>query len=180
MKALTNEIGAQIQRLDRWGEWLLPSVARLLFAAVLASYFLASASTKFDGGPFSLSTGAFAQIFPQSLEAAGYDAGRLSWFQHGIALLGAWAELVLPILLILGLGTRIAALGMIGFTVVQSLTDIYGHMVGAATIGAWFDRGSDAVILDQRALWVMLFLVLLFKGAGPISLDRVLRARVFR
>ena len=67
---------------------------------------------------------------------------------------------------------------MIGFVLVQSLTDIFGH--GAAA-GAWFDRASDAVILDQRAFWVFLLAVLVLKGAGPLSADRLLgveRARL--
>ena len=62
---------------------------------------------------------------------------------------------------------------MIGFVVVQSLTDIVGHGADAATIGAWFDRASGALILDQRAFWVLVLLVRVFKGAGPLSLDRL-------
>jgi putative oxidoreductase len=64
---------------------------------------------------------------------------------------------------------------MIGFVLVQSLTDIWGH--GAAA-GAWFDRASDALSLDQRALWVLLLVVLVLKGAGPLSADRLLRPRL--
>jgi len=37
---------------------------------------------------------------------------------------------------------------MIGFVLVQSITDIFGHQVDASTIGALFDRFPDAVILD--------------------------------
>lgn len=161
-------------RLEQASDWALPSVARLVFAAVLAGYFWASAATKFDGGPFSLTIGAFAQIFPQALEAVSYDASKLGTALHLIAFAGAWAEVVLPLLLVIGLMTRPAALAMIGFVIVQSLTDIFGHMADAATIGAWFDRQSDALILDQRAMWVVLLLVLLMKGAGPLSVDRVL------
>ena len=61
---------------------------------------------------------------------------------------------------------------MAGFVVVQSLTDIRGH---GADAGAWFDRASDALILDQRAFWMLLFLMLIAKGAGPLSADRGLR-----
>ena len=63
---------------------------------------------------------------------------------------------------------------MIGFVVLQSLTDLYGHgaIEEAGTLGAWFDKAPDAVILDQRALWVFLLLVLVVKGAGALSLDR--------
>ena len=78
------------------------------------------------------------------------------------------------VLIVLGLFTRLAALGMIGFVTVQSLTDVYGHGQ-TGEIGAWFDRLPDAIILDQRALWVFLLLVLVIKGAGPLSFDRALK-----
>ena len=156
--------------LDAQADWLLPTAARLVFAAVLAGYFWASAATKLDG-VLTPSLGGYAQIFPRVFEAAGYDAGQLGLWHRLVVLAGAWAEFVLPGLIVLGLFTRLAALGMVGFVLVQSLTDIIGHGVGA---GAWFDRASDALILDQRAFWMLLFLVLILKGAGPISADRFL------
>lgn len=45
--------------------------------------------------------------------------------------------------------------------------------------GRWFDRASDGLILDQRAMWMLLLVVLVIKGAGPLSLDHLL-ARVGR
>ncbi len=104
-------------------------------------------------------------------EAAGYDVTQATSFQKLVILAGIWAEFILPALVVLGLFTRAAALGMVGFVVVQSLTDIYGH--GGET-GAWFDNLSDATILDQRAFWVFLLLYLVFRGAGPLSLDRLI------
>lgn len=161
----------------RAGDWLLPTLARLVFAAVLFGYFWASAMTKLDG-VFTPSLGAYAQIFPKAFEAAGFDVGQMGLWHRLVVLAGTWAEFALPVLIVLGLLTRLAALGMIGFVLVQSLTDIFGH--GAAA-GAWFDRASDAVILDQRAFWVFLLAVLVLKGAGPLSADRLLgveRARL--
>jgi putative oxidoreductase len=155
---------------ERQGDWLLPIAARLIFSGVLFSYFWASAGTKLDG-LFTPSMGSYAQIFPKAFEAAGYDVGQMGLWHKLVVLAGAWAEYALPVLIMLGLFTRLAALGMVGFVVVQSLTDIVGH--GAAA-GAWFDRASDALILDQRALWMLLFLVLILKGAGPLSVDRLL------
>jgi putative oxidoreductase len=154
-------------------DWLLPTAARLLFAGVLLGYFWASAATKLDG-VFTPSLGAYAQIFPKVFEAVGYDASQLGLWHRLVVLAGAWAEYVLPLLIVLGLFTRLAALGMVGFVVVQSLTDIHGHGAGA---GAWFDRASDALILDQRAFWVLLLLVLVLKGAGPVSADRLLAGK---
>jgi len=137
-------------------DWLLPTLARFLFAAVLTQYFFTSGLTKLDG-LFTLSTALSA------------------W--HGlVAYAGTLAEFVLPALIVLGLFTRFAALGMIGFVVLQSLTDLYGHGQWSA-LGQWFDRLPDGTILDQRGLWVMLLVVLVVKGGGPVALDRVLLAR---
>jgi putative oxidoreductase len=158
---------------DRQAEWLLPTAARLVFAAVLFRYFWTSAATKLDG-LFTPSLGAYAQIFPKAFEAAGYDVSQMSLWQTLVVLGGAWAEFLLPVLVVLGLFTRLAAIGMAGFVVVQSLTDVQGHGAGPETVGAWFDATSDALILDQRAFWMLLFLVLILKGAGPISADRFL------
>ncbi|MFN5997516.1 MAG: DoxX family protein [Paracoccaceae bacterium] len=161
----------------RTGDWLVPTLARLVFAGVLFGYFWASAMTKLDG-LFTPSMGAYAQIFPKAFEAVGYDVGQMGLWHRLVVLAGSWAEFVLPVLIVLGLLTRAAALGMVGFVLVQSLTDILGH--GAAA-GAWFDRASDALILDQRAFWVFLLAVLVLKGPGPLSADRFLgveRARL--
>lgn len=158
---------------DRLGDWLLPTAARLVFAAVLVAYFWTSAATKLDG-LFTPSLGAYAQIFPKAFEAAGYDVAQMGLWHRLVVLAGAWAEFVLPALIVLGLFTRLAALGMVGFVLVQSLTDIQGHGAGPETVGAWFDPVADALILDQRAFWMLLFLVLILKGAGPISADRFL------
>lgn len=164
---------ALAHRLDR-ADWLLPTLARLAFAAVLFGYFWTSALTKFDGGPFSPSIGAYAQIFPRAFEAAGYDPAGLGWGARLTVLLGSWAEIVLPVLIVAGLCTRLAALGMIGFVLVQSLTDIFGHSAAPETLGALFDRIPDAAILDQRLLWGLLLAILVLKGGGPLALDRLL------
>ncbi|NJM83796.1 MAG: DoxX family protein [Tabrizicola sp.] len=159
--------------LDASAGWILPTAARLVFAGVLLAYFWGSAMTKVGEGLFSPSIGAYSQIFPKVFEAAGYDPGQMGGFATLVVLAGTWAEFLLPALLVIGLMTRFAALGMVGFVIMQSLTDIYGHSAGPETVGAWFDRVSDALILDQRAFWMLLFLILIVRGAGPLSLDRL-------
>jgi putative oxidoreductase len=55
---------------------LLPLLARLVFAAVLLLFFWRSAMTKLGGGLaglFQPSDGAYVQIFPRAMEAAGYQ-----------------------------------------------------------------------------------------------------------
>ena len=160
--------------LERNSNLILPTLARLVFAGVLCGYFWASASTKLGASLFSLSDGAYAQIFPKAFEAAGYDSSQMSIVQSAIALAGTYAEFVLPFLIVMGLLTRLSALGMIGFIVVQSLTDIYGHGADAATIGTWFDRAADGLIADQRAFWILGLFILVVKGAGSLSADRAL------
>lgn len=163
-------------------DWLVPTLARLLFASALLNYFWASGLTKLgDGllGIFQPSVGAYAQIFPRVMESVVYDTSQLSMFHWLVVVAGTWAEFILPALLVLGLLTRLSALGMIGFVVVQSLTDLYGHgaIEHEGTLGALFDRFPDAIILDQRAFWVFTLLVLVIKGAGPLSLERLIGRR---
>jgi putative oxidoreductase len=160
---------------------LLPLLLRLVFAGVLLVYFWASGLTKLGPGPLGFlmpSDGAFVQIFPRAMEAAGYDSSALGLWHRLVVIAGTWAEFVLPLLLILGLATRAAALGMIVFIVVQSMTDMLGHGAGAQALGVWFDRASDALILDQRALWIAVLAGLAAMGGGPVSLDAALRRKI--
>ncbi|GLT09682.1 hypothetical protein GCM10007928_19140 [Sulfitobacter porphyrae] len=176
MTSLLSQYFAVTDRLAR-ADWLLSTLARFLVAAILLVYFLNSGLTKLGDGLAGLlipSAGAYAQIFPKAFEAAGYDSDALSVFHQIVVIAGTWAEFILPVAIVLGLFTRLAALGMIGFVVLQSLTDIYGHGQTDA-LGAWFDRFPDALVLDQRGLWVFVLLVLVIKGAGPLSFDRALR-----
>ncbi|MBI6630751.1 DoxX family protein [Pontibaca salina] len=71
------------------------------------------------------------------------------------AVLGTTAEHVLPILLILGLLTRFAALGLLGMTAVIEIF-VYPD--------AWVTHG----------LWAAAFLALIALGPGRLSLDRLL------
>ena len=122
-------------------------------------------------GFLSPTLGAHFQILPGITEAAGYDLEAIHPLFTLIVLLGSWAEVILPLLILVGLFTRGAALAMMGFVVVQSVVDIWGHDVAA---GAWFDRASDSVIMDQRLFWLFILAILVTKGAGPLSIDRAL------
>ena len=171
-----NAIASPLSKLDE----LVPTLARLVFASVLLSYFWASGLTKLGDGVFGLfqpSVGAYAQIFPRVMESVVYDTSQLSVFHWAVVMAGTWAEFILPTLIVVGFLTRYAAFGMIGFIAVQTLTDLYGHgaIEHPATIGKLFDRLPDAIILDQRMLWVFVLLVLVIKGGGLFSLDAVFK-----
>jgi putative oxidoreductase len=160
-----------IDRLNRL-DWLVPTLARLTFLAVLFFYFWNSAMLKIDGSIFSPSAGAFGQIFPKAAEAVVWDVSQMSVFQRLVIFAGTVAEFVLPILILLGLLTRLAAIGMIGFIAVQTIVDVTGHGV---VLGSLFD--SAQALIDQRMMWVFLFVVMVLKGAGPVSLDALFKRR---
>ncbi len=176
---MTSTYTALTGRLDR-ADWLLPTLARIVFAGTLLMYFWVSGLTKLGEGwqgIFRLSDSAYIQIFPKAVEAVGYDTSQLGLGHWLVALVGTWAEFVLPLFIVAGFLTRLSSLGMIVFVVVQSMVDITGHGVAEKDIGAWFDKASGALIVDQRAFWIFLLLVLVIKGAGPISFDAGLRPR---
>ncbi len=181
MTALVTLYRTTFAHIEHIGDWALPLAARFVFAATLLVYFLNSGLTKVGegiGGLIRPSVGAYAQVFPKQFEAVGYDISQLSSLHWLVVVAGTWAEFLLPVLIVVGLATRLAALGMIGFVMVQSLTDIYGHaMTDAKSLGAWFDRFPDSAILDQRLFWVFCLSLLVVRGAGAISLDAALARR---
>ncbi|MBO6519253.1 MAG: DoxX family protein [Rhodospirillales bacterium] len=160
------------------GGWFLGLAARLVFSSVLLVFFINSAMTKLGSGfpgMFVPAVGAYAQILPPVAEAAGYDPSQIALFPWKlIVLAGTCAELLLPIMLLIGLFTRLSALSLIGFIVVMSFVDIAFHGLDAQSIGFFFDRVQDAIIADQRLLWIFPLIYLVLKGGGPVSVDGLL------
>src|SRR5690606_13794054 len=72
------------------------------------------------------------------------------------AFMAASAEIVLPVLLVLGLGTRFAALALLGMTLMIQLTVPSGWPV--------------------HVTWAAMALGLMMSGGGRLSLDAVLVA----
>jgi len=172
---LHNAVFHRLQRL--LDAWFLGTLARVVFAGVLFTYFWNSAMTKLgDGvtGLFNLSVGAYAQILPKQMEAVSFDPSALPAISHVIVHAGTYGEILLPLAVVAGLFTRLAAIGMTVFIAVMTWTDITQHEIDASDIGGWFNRDPSALIADQRSLWVFLLLVLVVKGPGLFSLDHVL------
>ncbi len=145
---------------------------RGIFILLLLPYYINSALTKLDG--FGLSAGAFAQILPPIAEQYLYDTSAIPFFPwHLIVWAGTLAELILPVLIVVGLFTRLAALGMIGFVVVQTVVDVVFH---GAALGA-LANGLPGELIDQRMLWIAVLGALVMAGAGKLSLDRVLKSQ---
>jgi putative oxidoreductase len=81
------------------------------------------------------------------------------------AVLGTFGELVFPVFLVLGLGTRFAALGL-------TLVNIM------AVVSYWHVLSTLEPALAQHFLWGTLLLVTLFHGPGRISIDHLIAERL--
>jgi putative oxidoreductase len=82
------------------------------------------------------------------------------------AVVATCGELLFPILLVLGLFTRVGALGL--FTVNLMAVVSYWHVLGS--------EGSEAA-LAQHVLWGYMLTVIALVGGGVISLDAILDRR---
>ena len=76
---------------------------------------------------------------------------------HAAALLGTGAELTLPVLFALGIGSRATALALFAFNVVAAIS--YPDLSPAG--------------LKDHYLWGALMLVIAFYGPGRLSVDRL-------
>lgn len=134
-------LGAALQRIIP--EWLQLLLARL----AIASVFFLSGRTKVEG---------FLTITP-STYALFADEYRVPILPSDVAAhLATYAEHLFPILLVIGLVTRLSAAALLGMTLVIQ-TFVYPD--------AW----------PTHLSWAALLLLLMARGGGAISLDRLLR-----
>jgi len=138
------------------------SLIALIGRFAVAGVFWRSGQTKVEGLSIDLVEGNFQLGWPR-LSANAVDLFREE-FQLPVlppelgALLAATGEHLLPLLLLVGLGTRFAALGLLVMTLVIQLL-VYP--------GAWAVHGTWAAVL----LWLMM------RGAGAVSLDHLIERR---
>ncbi|AMS39001.1 DoxX family protein [Aminobacter aminovorans] len=145
-------LGSAIRRIESAIAAIPEALPLLALRFAIAVPFFKSGLTKWDGF-LTLSNGArylFTQEF--SLHILGsqypYPAPIL------MATLAGIGEIVLPILLVLGLGTRFAALGILAMTAVIQLTVPEG----------W---------ANFHLPWAAMALALAAYGGGQLSLDRL-------
>jgi putative oxidoreductase len=143
LRAAWNRIADALDRLI--GHSLLALAARF----ALAGIFFMSGRTKVEGW-LSVSDTAVA-LFA--------DEYKVPLLPPALAAhLATYAEHLFPLLLVLGLGTRLAALALLGMTAVIQIF-VYPD--------AW----------PTHLSWAALLLYLAGRGAGPISLDRAFGIR---
>lgn len=131
---------------DRMSEWIGHGLLALCARVAIAAIFFQSGRTKVDG--FLTVNDTAYTLFRED-----YKVPLLP--PELAAHLATYAEHVFPILLVLGLLTRLSALGLLGMTAVIQLF-VYP--------AAW----------PTHLSWAVLMVYLIGRGAGPLSLDRVL------
>jgi putative oxidoreductase len=150
-------------RLDRLGAWSADLPLRLF----LAWEFFESGLEKWNGENW------FEQIqaalpFPFNLLPV-----ELSW------QLSMWAELIAPLLLLLGLGTRLASVVLMVLTLVAIAAVHWPadwSSLGELALGySISDKGYGNYKLPL--IYLVALLPLLLRGAGRLSLDAALRNR---
>jgi putative oxidoreductase len=141
------------------------SAIALLARFSIAAVFWSSGQTKVQGFAVNLVSGELQLGWPR-LSASAVDLFRDEYQLPLLppelaATLAATAEHVLPLLLLLGLATRLSAAGLLGMTLVIQLL-VYP--------GAYATHGTWAALL----LWLMAL------GPGKLSLDHWLASRLAR
>ncbi len=139
-------------RMESLPNTAIACVARFSIAAV----FWKSGQTKVDGFAMDIVSGEFQLGWPRLSDnavALFREEYKLPWIapEWG-ALLAATGEHVLPLLLLLGLATRLSAMGLLGMTLVIQLL-VYP--------GAYATHGT----------WAAVLLYLMAHGPGQLSLD---------
>lgn len=156
--SLARSLRAALDRLKCIPHSLIALLARFSMAAV----FWNSGQTKVEGLAINLVNGEFTLGWPRLSDTAlalFRDEYKLPLIPPELAApLAAGAEHLLPILLLIGLGTRISALGLLGMTLVIQVF-VYP--------GAYATHGT----------WAALLLFLVAHGPGSASLDHWLARR---
>jgi putative oxidoreductase len=135
-----------LKSLLRWANAIPQSLISLLARLVIAMVFFKSGLTKLDG--WSISDSA-VYLFENEYKVPLLNPTLA-------AHLAAAAELAMPILLVLGLASRLAALALLGMTLVIQLF-VY----------------PDAYLM--HGLWAVALLTIIAHGPGALSLDYLLQ-----
>ena len=140
--------------LVKWGIGGLDKLSPLLDLAIrlgVANVFWKSGLTKIASWDTTLA------LFENE-----YDVPFLPY--QVAAVLGTATELIVPVFLVLGLGTRFAAVVLFVFNIIAAIS--YADLSEAGRI--------------QHFYWGVLLLVPLFHGPGKISVDHFLRRKFFK
>ncbi|MGX9418553.1 DoxX family protein [Vibrio sp. WJH972] len=153
------ELADKVELLPKIPESVILFLARLSLAAI----FWLSAQTKIDGLVINFVTGEFALGWPSIKETTFY----LFEYEYALpiippvlaAYLATFAEHILPILLLVGFASRLAALGLFVMTM---------------TIQIFVYPDAYATHLT----WATLALLIVARGPGVMSLDHLVKRAI--
>ena len=138
------------QRLTGWlAAPGFEGLALLALRVALAGVFWRSGRTKVEPGSWLDISDSTFFLFQEDYSGVPLPADLA-------AHLATWSEHLFPILLVIGLGTRMSALALLGMTMVIQLF-VFPE--------AWW---------PVHSLWVAMALVLISRGGGWASLDRLI------
>jgi putative oxidoreductase len=140
------------------------ALVALVLRLVMARVFFLAGQDKIDGPrvPVNIQDFDLSVVLPLQVKAETFTA----FLSHYAALpvppalaayLVSYAEFILPIMLVLGLGTRFAAFGLL---IMTAVIQIYVMPEALWTVHVY---------------WAAILLMLLSRGAGQISVDHIIR-----
>ena len=141
----TSVIGLWNAAAEQISDWISHNILALAARAAVAAIFLFSARTKVDG-LLTIKDTTF------TLFAEDYKVPLLP--PEFAAYMATYAEHLFPLLLIIGLGTRLSALALLGMTAVIQIfvyPDAWPtHLTWAVPMLYLIGRGGGALALDER------------------------------
>ena len=150
IEKITNLQRCGVSLLGNYGMMIAPPVARI----ALALPFFRSGLTRWDD--FPKLTDATIYLFEEEFKLHIFGGEYSIPIPDFVAFMTGMAEIVLPILLILGFATRLSALGLLTMTFVIQLVVPDG----------W---------INFHLYWAALALSIIAMGPGSLSLDHVIR-----
>lgn len=151
-----------LRTCDAWFNLIPHALIAFLARFAIAGTFWRSGQTKVQGFAFDFIEGRFEFGIPRFADATidlFRDEYRLPLLPPELAAFAATvAEHVFPVLILLGLATRLSATALLAMTLVIQIF-VYP--------GAW----------PIHAMWAAALLYLMARGAGAISLDAVLSGK---
>ena len=140
------------------------ALVAVVLRLVMARLFFLDGQTRIEGPrvPLNVQDFDFSVVLPLQVKVETFGAFLNQYAAVPVspvvgAYLLSYAEFILPICLLLGFGTRFAALGML---IITALIQIY-----VAPDALW----------SVHVFWAAILLVLLSRGPGPISVDAIIR-----
>lgn len=151
-------------------KWLIMQFERIPYGLIallgrfsIAAVFWKSGQTKVQGFVVDIVAGEYQLGWPQLSASAVYlfqEEYKLPWLPAELAaIMGAVAEHVFPLLILIGLATRFSALALLVMTLTIQLL-VY----------------PDAY--PTHGVWAAVLLLLIAKGPGAVSLDHFIARRL--